>query len=169
MGWCNTSRYCTLRDPARSPIDRGRGIVSAAVVPIAAPPHPNAKHRTAVTPGPRNLLTDIAGIRVGHAGDARIASGVTAIVFDQPAVASLDIRGGGPGTRDADLLDPARTVDRIDAIALSGGSAVRLDAASGLQAWLRGIGRGYAVGTALVPLVPAAILFDLLNGGDKEW
>jgi D-aminopeptidase len=122
-----------------------------------------------MTPGPRNLLTDIAGIRVGHAGDARIASGVTAIVFDAPAVVSVDIGGGGPGTRETDLLDPGRTVDRIDAIALSGGSAFGLDAAGGLQAWLRSIGRGYAVGTARVPLVPAAILFDLLNGGDKEW
>ena len=122
-----------------------------------------------MTPGPRNLLTDIAGIRVGHADDARLASGVTAIVFDQPAVVSVDVRGGGPGTRETDLLDPARTVDRIDAIALSGGSAFGLDAPGGLQACLRSIGRGYAVGTARVPLVPGAILFDLLNGGDKEW
>jgi D-aminopeptidase len=122
-----------------------------------------------VTPGPLNLLTDIAGIRVGHAGDTRIASGVTAIVFDTAVVASADIGGGGPGTRDTDLLDPSRTVDRIDAITLSGGSAFGLDAAGGVQAYLRGIERGYKVGTALVPLVPGAILFDLLNGGDKEW
>jgi L-aminopeptidase/D-esterase-like protein len=114
-------------------------------------------------------LTDVAGIRVGHAGDARIASGVTAIVFDQPTVVSADIGGGGPGTRESDLLDPARTVERTDAIALSGGSAFGLDAPGGVQAYLRGIGRGYAVGTALVPLVPGAILFDLLNGGDKDW
>src|SRR5216683_4939710 len=120
-------------------------------------------------PDPRNLLTDIPGIRVGHADDPRLASGVTAIIFDAPAVVAVDVRGGGPGTRETDLLDPARTVDRIDAIALSGGSAFGLDAASGAQAYLRGIGRGYAVGTALVPLVPAAILFDLLNGGDKDW
>jgi D-aminopeptidase len=122
-----------------------------------------------VTPGPRNLLTDIAGIRVGHAGDARIASGTTAIVFDEPTVVSADIGGGGPGTRETDLLDPARTVERIDAIALSGGSAFGLDAAGGVQAHLRSIGRGYAVGDARVPLVPAAILFDLVNGGDKDW
>jgi L-aminopeptidase/D-esterase-like protein len=81
----------------------------------------------------------------------------------------VDVRGGGPGTRETDLLDPSHTVERIDAIALSGGSAFGLDAASGVQAWLRGIGRGYAVGTARVPLVPGAILFDLLNGGDKDW
>jgi D-aminopeptidase len=120
-------------------------------------------------PGRLNLLTDVAGIRVGHADDARLASGVTAIVFDQPVVAALDVRGGGPGTRETDLLDPARTVERIDAIALSGGSAFGLDAASGVQAYLRGIGRGYQVGAARVPLVPGAILFDLLNGGDKDW
>ena len=120
-------------------------------------------------PPPRNLLTDIPGIRVGHADDARLASGVTAIVFDAPLVVAVDVRGGGPGTRETDLLDPARTVERIDAIALSGGSAFGLDAASGVQAYLRSIGRGYAVGTARVPLVPGAILFDLLNGGDKDW
>jgi D-aminopeptidase len=118
---------------------------------------------------PRNLLTDIPGIRVGHADDARAATGVTAIVFDAPLAVAVDVRGGGPGTRETDLLDPARTVERIDAIVLAGGSAFGLDAASGVQAYLRGIGRGYAVGTARVPLVPGAILFDLLNGGDKEW
>jgi L-aminopeptidase/D-esterase-like protein len=122
-----------------------------------------------MTPGRLNLLTDVAGIRVGHADDARLASGVTAILFDAPVVAAVDVRGGGPGTRETDLLDPARTVERIDAIALAGGSAFGLDAASGVQAYLRGIGRGYQVGTARVPLVPGAILFDLLNGGDKDW
>jgi D-aminopeptidase len=122
-----------------------------------------------VMPSPRNLLTDIAGITVGHADDARLASGVTAIVFDAPTIASFDVRGGGPGTRETDLLDPSRTVERIDAIVLSGGSAFGLDAASGVQAYLRSIGRGYQVGTARVPLVPGAILFDLLNGGDKDW
>jgi D-aminopeptidase len=120
-------------------------------------------------PGRLNLLSDVAGIRVGHADDARLASGVTAILFDQPVIAAVDVRGGGPGTRETDLLDPARTVERIDAIALAGGSAFGLDAASGVQAYLRGIGRGYQVGTARVPLVPGAILFDLLNGGDKDW
>jgi D-aminopeptidase len=122
-----------------------------------------------VTPVLRNLLTDVAGIRVGHAEDARIASGVTVILFDEPFVTAVDVRGGGPGTRETDLLEPARTVEAVDAIALSGGSALGLDAASGAQAYLREIGRGYAVGTARVPLVPGAILFDLLNGGDKNW
>jgi D-aminopeptidase len=122
-----------------------------------------------VTQIPRNLLTDVPGIRVGHAADPRAASGVTAILFDEPFVTAVDVRGGGPGTRETDLLDPARTVDAVDAIALSGGSALGLDAASGVQAYLHEIGRGYAVGTARVPLVPGAILFDLLNGGDKNW
>ncbi|HEY0441216.1 MAG TPA: P1 family peptidase, partial [Xanthobacteraceae bacterium] len=116
-----------------------------------------------------NLITDIEGVRVGHADDATLASGVTAIVFDQPAVAAVDIRGGGPGTRETALLEPGMTVERIDAIALAGGSAFGLDAASGVQAWLREQGRGFAVRGARVPIVPGAILFDLLNGGDKTW
>jgi len=117
----------------------------------------------------QNLLTDVAGVRVGHADDPRVGSGVTAVVFDAPAVASVDVRGGGPGTRETDLLDPAMTVDHVDAIALSGGSALGLEAASGVQAWLREQGRGLAVRTARVPIVPGAILFDLLAGGDKDW
>lgn len=117
----------------------------------------------------RNLLTDVPGVRVGHAEDRRLGSGVTAVVFDHPVVGSIDIRGGGPGTRETALLDPAQTVEGIDAIALSGGSAFGLDAASGVQALLKEQGRGYAVGRARVPIVPAAILFDLLSGGDKAW
>ncbi|AWB21567.1 peptidase S58 family protein [Methylobacterium currus] len=114
-------------------------------------------------------LTDIAGIRVGHAEDARALSGVTAIVFEAPTVAAVDIRGGGPGTRETDLLDPERTVPGVDALVLSGGSVFGLDAAAGVVARLAETGRGFAVGAARVPIVPAAILFDLLNGGDKDW
>ena len=114
-------------------------------------------------------LTDIAGLRVGHAEDARALSGVTAIVFDAPTVAAVDIRGGGPGTRETDLLDPERTVPGVDALVLSGGSVFGLDAAAGVVARLAETGRGFAVGAARVPIVPAAILFDLLNGGDKDW
>jgi L-aminopeptidase/D-esterase-like protein len=117
----------------------------------------------------KNLLTDIAGVRVGHADDAKLASGVTAVIFDQPAVAAIDVRGGGPGTREEAALDLANTVERVDAIVLSGGSAFGLDAASGVQAWLREQGRGFKVRDALVPIVPGAICFDLLNGGDKDW
>ncbi len=117
----------------------------------------------------RNLITDIPGLRVGQAGDAKLGSGVTAVVFDAAVVASVDVRGGGPGTRETALLDPAQTVEGIDAIVLSGGSAFGLDAASGVQAWLREQGRGFRIRDALVPIVPAAIMFDLLNGGDKNW
>lgn len=118
---------------------------------------------------PRNLITDVPGVLVGNAHDVRLGSGATAVVFEAPAVGSIDVRGGGPGTRETALLDPAQTVQGIDAIALSGGSAFGLDAASGLQAWLREQGRGFAVRSARVPIVPGAILFDLLNGGDKDW
>lgn len=117
----------------------------------------------------RNLLTDIHGVRVGHADDAALASGVTTIIFDRPAVASIDIRGGGPGTRDSALLDPVNTVDRIDAIALSGGSAFGIESGGGVQAWLAEHGRGFAVGDALIPIVPGAVQFDMLNGGNKKW
>jgi len=117
----------------------------------------------------RNLITDVEGVLVGHAGDPRLGSGTTAIVFDEPAVASVDVRGGGPGTHETDLLDPARTVERIDALTISGGSAFGLEAAHGVQAWLREQGRGFAIGSARVPIVPGAVLFDLLAGGDKDW
>src|SRR5436309_9643556 len=117
----------------------------------------------------KNLLTDIAGVRVGHADDARLASGVTAVVFDAPAVAAIDVRGGGPGIRDGAVLELANTVERVDAIALSGGSAFGLDAGGGVQAWLAERGRGFVVRGAVIPIVPGAILFDLLNGGDKQW
>ena len=117
----------------------------------------------------RNLITDVAGVRVGHADDAKLGSGATVVLFDKPAVAAADIRGGGPGTRESALLDPAMTVERVDAITFAGGSAFGLDAASGTQAWLREQGRGFAVRSVRVPIVPAAILFDLLGGGDKNW
>ena len=117
----------------------------------------------------RNLITDVAGILVGNADDARLASGTTAIVFEEPAVAAVDVRGGAPGTRETDLLEPHRTIERIDAVVLSGGSAFGLDAGSGVQALLRERGRGFAIGDVRVPLVAGAVLFDLLNGGDKDW
>ena len=117
----------------------------------------------------RNLITDVPGLKVGHAEDFRLGSGSTVVIFDEPAVASIDVRGGGPGTRETALLDPAQTVEGIDAITLSGGSAFGLDAASGAQAWLREQGRGFVVRTARVPIVPGSVLFDLLNGGNKDW
>jgi L-aminopeptidase/D-esterase-like protein len=109
----------------------------------------------------KNLLTDISGVRVGHADDATLASGVTAVIFDKPAVAAIDVRGGGPGIREAAVLELANTVERIDGIALAGGSAFGLEAGGGVQAWLAEQGRGFAI--------RGAIVFDLLNGGDKAW
>lgn len=117
----------------------------------------------------KNSLTEIDGVRVGHADDRKLASGVTAVIFEQPVVAAMDVRGGGPGTREGALLDVANTVERIDAIALSGGSAFGLDAAGGVQGWLASHGRGFNVRGALIPIVPGAIIFDMLNGGDKAW
>ena len=117
----------------------------------------------------RNLLTDVPGILVGAAHEARLASGVTVVLFEEPAVASVSVSGGAPAGRDLECLAPEARVERIDAITLSGGSAFGLDAASGVQAWLREHGRGLPVRGARVPLVPQAICFDLLNGGDKDW
>jgi L-aminopeptidase/D-esterase-like protein len=118
---------------------------------------------------PRNLITDVAGVRVGNADDPTLASGTTAIVFDEPAIAAVDVRGGAPGTRETDLLEAHRTVERIDAVTLSGGSAFGLDAASGVQAWLLEQGRGFTIGKVRIPIVCGAVLFDMTNGGDKRW
>ena len=122
-----------------------------------------------IRPGARNLITDVPGIRVGNAQDMKLLTGVTVLLPDRPCVAAVDVRGGGPGTRETDALDPANLVETVDALVLSGGSAFGLDAASGVSSWLAARGRGFAVGPARVPIVPAAILFDLLNGGDKDW
>ena len=117
----------------------------------------------------KNLITDIHGIAVGNATDLKLGSGVTAIVFDKPAIASGTALGGAPGSRELALLDPANTVETVDAFVLSGGSAYGLDAAGGVQAGLREDGRGLAVGGFHVPIVPQAILMDLTNGADKDW
>lgn len=119
--------------------------------------------------GARNLITDVAGLRVGNAEDHRIRTGATVLVADRPFTAAVHIMGGAPGTRETDLLAPDRLVQEVDALVLSGGSAFGLDAASGVTDGLRAMGRGFAVGDQRVPIVPAAILFDLLNGGDKRW
>jgi L-aminopeptidase/D-esterase-like protein len=117
----------------------------------------------------RNTITDVPGLRVGQAEDGRIGSGVTAVIFDAPCVASVSVSGGAPGLRDAALLEPGMTVEQVDALVLSGGSAFGLDAMGGVQALLRERGRGFRVGDVAVPIVPGAILFDLRNGGDKAW
>ena len=126
----------------------------------------------ASAPGPRNRITDVPGVRVGNASDARLKSGVTVLTAERPFVAAVDIRGGAPGTRETDLLAPGRLVPEVDAIVLAGGSVFGLAAASGVADRLRGLGRGFRAGPApglIVPIVPAAILFDLANGGDKAW
>ncbi|MCA1405110.1 P1 family peptidase [Ensifer sp. IC3342] len=119
--------------------------------------------------GPNNLITDVAGLFVGNAEDHRLKSGVSVVLCEQPATAAVQVLGGAPGTRETDLLAPENTVQTVDAIVLSGGSAFGLDAASGVQAALREMGRGFEVGPHRIPIVPAAILFDLVNGGDKNW
>ena len=116
-----------------------------------------------------NLITDVAGLRVGSAHDARLASGVTAVIFDEPVIASIAMNGGAPALRDTALLEPEMTVERVDGFVLSGGSAFGLDAAGGAMAFLASIGRGHPVRGARVPIVPGSSLFDLLNGGDKQW
>ncbi|NOE33923.1 MULTISPECIES: P1 family peptidase [unclassified Ruegeria] len=122
-----------------------------------------------MTPGPKNLITDIPGLMVGNAQDDTLKSGATVLTAQAPFVASVHVMGGAPGTRETDLLAPDKAVTHVDAIVLSGGSAFGLDACSGVSDGLRKRGRGYPVGDVTVPIVPGAILFDLLNGGDKNW
>lgn len=117
----------------------------------------------------QNLITDVPGVLIGNAEDPALASGVTVVRFDAPAVISGVASGGAPGGFDTGLLAPGMTVERADAVFLSGGSAFGLAAGAGVQAALRAAGRGFAVGSARVPIVTGAILFDLLNGGNKDW
>lgn len=117
----------------------------------------------------RNLITDVAGLKVGNAQDDRLKSGSTVLTGDKPFTASVHVMGGAPGTRETDLLAPDKTVAAVDALVLSGGSAFGLDACSGVMDGLRAQGRGYAVGSMHIPIVPGAIIFDLINGGDKDW
>jgi L-aminopeptidase/D-esterase-like protein len=137
--------------------------------PLAAvPPRPMSDGR-----GARNLITDVPGLRLGQATDERARSGVTVVLPDERAVCAVDVRGGGPGTRETDALAPDTLVDKVDAVVLSGGSVYGLAAADGVTAWLGAQGRGYglvvAPGVPRSPIVPAAILYDLANGGDKGW
>lgn len=120
-------------------------------------------------PGRLNLITDVPGLSVGNAEDHGVLSGTTVLLADTSMVAAVDVRGGGPGTRETDALAPEAMVDRIHAICLSGGSAYGLAAADGVMAWLGTQGRGLKAAGMVVPIVPGAILFDLANGGDKGW
>lgn len=124
-------------------------------------------------PGPDNSLLDVTGLTVGQAHDETVRTGVTVILPDTRAVCSADVRGGGPGTRETDALQPDTYVDAVDAVVLSGGSSWGLGAADGVAAALGGRGRGFAMldrpGIPVSPVVPSAILYDLANGGDKDW
>ncbi|QCO55896.1 P1 family peptidase [Pseudorhodobacter turbinis] len=120
-------------------------------------------------PGPRNLITDVSGIYVGNSACPQLRSGVSVLLGDAPFTAAVHVMGGAPGTRETDLLAPDKLVQQVDALVLAGGSAFGLDACSGVVDGLAAMGRGFAVGDVRVPIVPGAILFDLLNGGDKAW
>ncbi len=122
-----------------------------------------------IRPGPLNLITDVSGILVGNAEDRPGLSGVTVVLPERRMLAAVDVRGGAPGTRETDALQPGTLVEAVDAIVLSGGSAFGLEAAGGVVTWLAHHGRGFQIADATVPIVPAAILFDLANGGDKPW
>ncbi len=122
-----------------------------------------------IRPGPKNSISDIPGIQVGNVDSLVWRSGVTSIVPEKPVVAAVDVRGGGPGTRETDALNADCLVDKIHAIVLSGGSAFGLAAADGVMCHLAQKKIGFQLGDAIIPVVPAAILFDLLNGGDKNW
>jgi len=120
-------------------------------------------------PGPKNLITDVPGILVGNAEDHAIKTGTTVLTADRPFTAAVHVMGGAPGTRETDALAPERLVQEANALVLSGGSALGLDAAGGVADALRAQKIGFDVGGQHVPIVPAAILFDLLNGGNKDW
>lgn len=122
-----------------------------------------------IRPGPRNLITDLDGLLVGNAEDHGIRTGTTVVLPDAPAVMAVDVRGGGPGTRDTEALAPDTLVEKFHALVLSGGSVFGLAAADGVTGWLSARGVGLPMGPRPVPVVPAAILFDLANGGDKGW
>lgn len=124
-------------------------------------------------PGPLNLITDVGGLAVGNAHDPVVATGVTVIRPDARAVAGVAVAGGGPGTRETDALATDTLVDAVDAIVLSGGSVYGLAAADGVASALGAQGQGYSLvgrpGVPVSPIVPAAILYDLANGGHKAW
>jgi L-aminopeptidase/D-esterase-like protein len=121
--------------------------------------------------GPRNLITDVAGLRIGNAEDAESLTGVTVVVPDWPVIAAVDIRGGAPGTRETPAIDPINLVERVHAVVLSGGSVFGLDAASSITYALARQGIGFTFGAQPLPtpVILAAVLFDLMNGGDKAW
>lgn len=149
-------------------------LAASAGTARAADPAPRRFATAPGAPGPRNLITDVAGLRIGQSEDPKARTGVTVILPDEAAVAAVDVRGGGPGTRETDALAAGNLVHVVDAICLSGGSVYGLAAADGVCAWLGARNRGYGMGGLPAgvppsPIVPAAILFDMPNGGDKDW
>ena len=122
-------------------------------------------------PGPKNLITDVAGLKVGHATNESVRTGVTAVICAGGWTAAVDVRGGGPGTRETDALAPENLVARAHAVVLAGGSVFGLAAADGVTAALstQGIGLQLRPGSPAIPIVPCAVLHDLSNGGDKNW
>jgi L-aminopeptidase/D-esterase-like protein len=145
-----------------------RGFSTALAVGFAGgPPFAQAELSGTGTPlPPAGGLTDVAGLRVGHFTDARRPTGCTVVLAGAGAACGVDVRGGAPGTRETDLLDPVNTVQQVHALVLSGGSAFGLDTASGVMRYLEEQGIGFPVGVGRVPIVPAAILFDL---GVGDW
>jgi L-aminopeptidase/D-esterase-like protein len=122
-----------------------------------------------IQPGPRNLITDVDGLLIGNAVDKRARTGVTVVLPEGGAVASVDVRGAAPGTRETDLLDPTCMIERIDGICLSGGSVHGLGAGDAVVGWLHEQDRGFALGAWRLPIVPGAIIFDLGIGGETDW
>ena len=123
--------------------------------------------------GPRNLITDVAGLQVGQSEDTDVQTGVTVILPDKAAVAACDVRGGGPATRETDALSPENLVQEVDGIVFSGGSVYGMASADGIAAWMgahdRGFSMGARPGVPPSPILPTACLYDLANGGNKAW
>jgi L-aminopeptidase/D-esterase-like protein len=154
-----------LKDMGRRSFIAGAALASATERLAGAMQTPNGtSHASEQSP---SSITDVGGIRVGHFTDTRKPTGCTVLIFDKPAVAGVDVRGPAPGTRETDLLNPINTVQHVNAIVLSGGSAFGLDAASGVVRYLDEHGLGFPIGPVAVPIVPAAILYDL-NIGDPK-
>lgn len=120
-------------------------------------------------PGPSDSITDIVGLKVGNAHDEKVRTGTTVLLPDEPVAMGVDVRGGGPGTRDTEALDPSNLVEKVHGLVLSGGSVFGLAAADGVTSYLASKGIGLPISPLAVPVVPAAILFDLANGGNKNW
>lgn len=155
-----------LTDIGRRSFMAGTALLASAGIRLAGSTQPR-NERTRASEEPQGSITDVGGIRVGHFTDTRRPTGCTVVIFENPAVAGVDVRGAAPGTRETDLLNPINTVQHVNAILLSGGSAFGLDAASGVMRYLEERGLGFRMGAIVVPIVPAAILFDL-NVGDPK-